>query len=192
MEPVETANPELESRTATLISHTPGRIRVRLHPAHRDRPAIQRIHTHLARHPSIDEVETNAGTGSVLVKYEPGKLTHDDFWDILDDVGVVAAAAAGEGGDISESRHSSTASAMLAAVDDLDRRISRMTGRRIDLRLLVPLTLGIVGLRLAMLQGGLGFSAIPPFLVLWFAFDSFLQLHARHPANPDQETAPAT
>jgi copper chaperone CopZ len=192
MEPVASGNGEIQKRTATVVSHTPGRIRLRLHPQHRDPHVMERIRAQLKEHAAIQEVETNPTTGSVLVKYDRHKVSRDDFWDILDDVGVVAAAVSGESGDISASGHSSTAGALLAAVDDVDRRLSQATGRRIDLRLLVPVGLGALGIRLAMLQGGLGFTSVPPFIILWFAFDSFLQLHTRR-RNPDagqvQDTA---
>jgi hypothetical protein len=173
-----TAMAEVEEN-AQVVSRSPGRLRVRVHPPLRQPHRIRAVHKELEAKNGIEGVQTNAATGSVLVRYDRRKLSHDEVLGVLRDIGVCAVALTGGGGDqVNESGHSSTAGSILAVTDDLDRRLSEITGRKIDLRLLVPIGLVALGLRLAMLQGGLGLTQVPPFMILWYAWDAFLRLHS--------------
>jgi Heavy metal associated domain 2 len=163
---------------AQVVSDTPGRLRVRLlHPG-RHPHAAGRALAVLPQKDGVRHVTANAATGSVLVHYDRRRFGRDDVLAMLRDVGVlVVEVAGGAGEDVSESGQSTAAEAMMGATGDLDRRLRRLTGYRIDLRLLLPLGLAIAGLALAFLRGGLGLTAVPPILLLWYALDSFLFLH---------------
>ena len=73
-----------------IVSHTLGRMRVRLHHAHRDATAMETLEDRLSEHPAIASVETNPRTGSVLLQYDHHRLTRDDLADVLWDAGLVA------------------------------------------------------------------------------------------------------
>lgn len=71
---------------------------------------------------------------------------------------------------------------LLSTVEDLDRRLSRLTGQRIGLRMGVPLIFGAIGLwRTAFF--GLGIAEIPGFVWLWYTFDSFYKLNVQSQAS---------
>jgi hypothetical protein len=165
------------------VSQAPGRLRVRLHRDHRDPAELAQISRGFARRAGVESVTTSARTGSVLVHYDHQILSKDDVKDMLLDVGVIAREVLGAeevpedlGQGVSE--HSSTATGLLDALTDLDRRISALTGGRVDVKLLVPVSLGLLGLR-QVLTSGLGLAEVPGYVLLWYTFDTFYKLHQR-------------
>ncbi len=184
---------EHSEETCQIVSHTPGRLRLRVKSAKAEQ-ALNKFQASLGDQEGISQVETNSSTGSVLVRYDQKKLSHDDILGIFHDVGMIAAdLGGGESTEGGEGGHSSTAGAIIAAVDDMDRRLSDLTGRKIDLRLAVPFALGGAGVILALARGGLGFTQVPPFLLLWYAWDSFLQLHKQtHVPPTDSQAGPGS
>jgi hypothetical protein len=64
----------------------------------------------------------------------------------------------------------------LAAIDDLNQRISAATGLPINLKLALPLA--FVGAVLWSIgRKGLMIEMVPGWLFLWLAFDMFVKLH---------------
>jgi len=171
-----------------VVSHAPGRMRVRLDPEHRDAAAMAQVERELGGRSGVASVATDHRTGSVLVHYEDTALSRDDVLDMLYDVGVVARDLLGadavpedlgvERADRSVAPHSSGATSILDAVTDLDHRISRLTGGKLDLKLLVPAGLGLLALRQVAVNG-LGLGTVPGYVLLWYTFDSFYKLHQR-------------
>ncbi len=165
-----------------IVSHTPGRVRVRVRPELRRPEAMQRIRTRLAREPGVRNVETNAATGSVLVHYN-----HDghsgrslgDLVGVLQDVGVIlheVSEGPEEEAELPSAGHSTAAAGVVGTLDDLDRRLSALTGHTIDLRFIFPLGLGAIGVY-QLLRNGWQFTEVPAYVLLWYAFDSFYKLH---------------
>ncbi len=171
-----------------VVSSTPGRLRVRLHRAHRQGSAAHRAKTHLQEKPGVRDVQTNQATGSVMVKYDPNEISADDIVGLLKDIGIVAVGtAAGLGIELPEAGRSSTSVDIISAVDNLDRRLSHVTGQKIDLKLLFPGALFALGVRQVLTQG-LGLSQVPGYILLWYAFDSFWKFHQQEPvvAKPER------
>jgi len=147
---------------------------------------MQTIHQELDRQSGIGAVETNAATGSVVVHYDPERRSTDEILGILRDVGVIVRDVARTGGEeLPEFGHSTTSKTILEAFSDLDRRVSRATGRKVDLKLLFPLGLGTIGIW-QVLRAGFGFSEIPGYILLWYAFDSFHKLHIQIPSSREE------
>ena len=143
------------------------------------------LRTALADRPGVATVDANPATGSLLVHYDHEALHRGDILDILEDVGLVVADLA----DLpapSWGPHSTTAGGLMDAIGDLDARLSALTNRRLDLKLLFPLALGAIGLR-QTLSEGLGLGQVPGYVLLWYAFDSFWKFHqqTRLGAPPD-------
>ncbi len=172
-----------------VASHTPGRLRVKLGPDHRTAESMSDIQHRLADRPEVKHVDTRAATGSMIVHYDAESTTPDSLLDLLHDVGLVLHEFV-EGEDLSVPSegpgHSRTANSILVALDDLDRRLSRATGQKLDLKMLFPLTLGAIGMR-RLLQSGLGLTEVPAYVLLWYAFDAFYKLH-----RPPQTEPPRT
>lgn len=181
-----------------IVSHAPGRMRVRLRQDHRDPATLEQIEQAIGSRSGVTSVSTDARTGSVLVHYDHLTLAKDDVTSMLLDVGVVAldllgaedaAEALGEErADRGVAPHSTGATGILDAVTDLDHRISRLTGGKLDLKLLVPAGLGLLALR-QVTTNGLGLGQVPGYVLLWYTFDSFYKLHQRKVAAAVREAS---
>ena len=179
------------ARHGHIVSHTPGRMRVRLHHEQRDPAALAEIGRGLSGQAGVASVSTDARTGSVLVNYDRQALSKAMLIDMLYDVGVVARDLLGaeevpedlgrEQVDRGVAPHSTGATGVLDAVTDLDHKISELTGGKVDLKLLVPAGLGLLALRQIALNG-LGLAQVPGYVLLWYTFDSFYKLHQRRTA----------
>jgi Heavy metal associated domain 2 len=166
---------------ATLASVSPGRIRVRLHRASRHPRVVHRLQERMQDRGGVTQVDVNASTGSVVVHYDKHALTFDDILALLRDSGVVIGALYEEPDIEAIFRGRAPASEhVVDAVGDLDRRLLRLTGHKLDLRLLFPASLFALGLRQALVQG-LGLADIPAFVLLWYAFDSFWKMNHESP-----------
>lgn len=180
-----------------IVSHTAGRMRVRLPQQHRDPAALETLEDQLSEHGAIASVTTNGRTGSVLVHYDHQKLTKADLLELLWDAGLVARELIGAA-EIPEDLgrepeatgvpHSSTATTVLDALTDLDQRLSKLTNGKLDVKLLVPTGLGLLAIR-QIAMNGLGLSQVPGYVLLWYTFDSFYKLHQRKSAAVIEEAA---
>ncbi len=176
---------------ARVASHTPGRLRLRLDRGRRGRELLHEAGHRLEGREGVRRVEGNSTTGSLLLHYDPGQLNHDQLLAILRDAGVIVQdiLEACESG-LPAAGKSTTATTITEALSDLDKRLSMVTGRRVDLKLIFPATLGALGLRQILTQG-LGLNQVPAYVLLWYAFDSFWKFHTgRQPEPTDYGVKP--
>jgi hypothetical protein len=182
-----------ERHRGQVVSHTPGRVRIRMDEDHRRQATLGQLERGLANRAGVSSVSTNARTGSVLVHYDRHNLSRDDLLAVLHDLGMIVLDVTG--GDIvadasdqrvvgvqAEVGHSTTAVTVMDALTDLDRRLSRLTGGKLDVKLLFPLGLGGLALR-QIATHGLGLAEVPGYVLLWYAFDAFYKLHQRRTAQ---------
>lgn len=164
-----------------IASDTPGRMRVRLRRGMRDDDRMAHVADDIRGRAGISGVETNSRTGSITVRYDPRARTRDDVARIFHDLGLVLFDfAAGISGEPVEPGRSRTAHNIATVVGDLDRRLSRVTGRRVDLKIALPLTFAALGIWRTAEVG----LQVPGYVLLWWAFDSFLKLNVpQHPAR---------
>ena len=140
---------------AHVASHTPGRVRLRVHHPHRHPELLNSVREQLEKTPGVDQVEVNPHSGSVLVHYDHHASSMNDILGALGDVGMIMGTVAGAdelpGDDASDEAagHSTTAAGFVGTINDLDQRLSRVTGRKVDLKLLFPLALGALGVQSA-------------------------------------------
>jgi hypothetical protein len=174
---------------AHILSNTPGRLRLRLKPEHRSKQFMSRIQTHLVAQDGVDRVRLNPDTGSVTIAYDPAQRKAGDLLATLHEfAGLVTSIGGGEEFSLSTDGTSTTALGIVGVLGDFDRRLSGMTGRALDLKLLFPAALGAVGLY-KLLLNGLEFEQVPAYVLLWYAFDSFYKLH-RMPGLPSAHLPP--
>ena len=134
---------------------------------------------------------SGAGT-SVLVHFDPRRLSCDEILGLLADVGLLVKDL-GEASEesLTDLGHSETANSLIRALDDLDQRIARLTGHQVDLKLLVPLGMATLGV-LQVAREGLGITQVPGYVLLWYAFDAFYKLHRSAPVQaPEDRDQPA-
>ncbi|HKA54937.1 MAG TPA: hypothetical protein VKJ47_14875 [Candidatus Binatia bacterium] len=167
---------------AEVASHVPGRLRVRLHPDSRHPHIMHKLKQDLANHPGVRDVTVNPVTGSVTVMYDAQTHSGSGILGVLEDLDVIVGTvlhAPHIGG--AARGHSTTAITLAEALDDIDRRISALTGHTLDLRVLFPLSLVGLGVWQTMVTG-LMLETIPGWLLVWLGFDAFLKLHQPTPA----------
>jgi hypothetical protein len=165
-----------------IASDIPGRIRVRLRRGARSPEGIARLAEALRRRAGVDDVETNAQTGSVAVRYDSGRIEREEVLGVFRDMGFLVASVTKVIAD-DEIGGGSFSDDLVSIVEDLDSRLSRLTGQRVDLRFAVPLALGTIGVWRTVFYG-LGVAEIPGFVWLWYSFDSFYKLNVQsHPSR---------
>lgn len=175
---------------AQVASHTPGRLRVRLHPESRQPQVMHQLKHDLTGRPGVHGVEVNPTTGSVTVTYDAQTHPGTGIFGVLEDLDVIVGTAldAPHIEEPAEGRgHSKAAVTLARALDDLDRRVFMLTGHTLDLRVLFPLSLVGVGVWQMMVMG-LMLETVPGWLLVWLGFDAFVKLH---PSTPAALTPPA-
>jgi hypothetical protein len=156
-----------------VVSRVNGRIRFRVARPHRQQQKMDRIAETLAAHPQVKQVQTNVATGSLLIHYDRENGGWENVLTVLQDLGIIV-------GNLTESEvaleRSTIAANSIAAMDDLNRRMRRMTDGSIDLKLLFPLALSLLALRQLRLKGW-QLDLVPWYVLAWYAFDSFIKLN---------------
>src|SRR5215510_468336 len=171
---------------AVVASHIPGRLRVRLRKDSRHTPVLHHLQHELTKRPGVGEVRVNQAAGSLTVHYDAQHYPGSSLYDVLQDLDVIigtvldtpylAEPTVGPG-------QSQAAMSLATALDDLDHRISAVTGRKLNLRALFPLSLAGIGIR-QILKNGLMLDTAPGWLLLWLAFDAFVKLHPQSASPP--------
>jgi heavy-metal-associated domain-containing protein len=160
-----------------VVSDTPGRLRVRLHPSARSTTVMHRLQEHVEDKPGIDSVETKSSTGSLLVQYDPNRWSIPELLDLLYEAGLVLHdVLTEETPELPAASHSDTAVGIINTTDRLDRKLSMLTGQKVDLKMVVPLTVGGIGL-FKVMRDGLQLAEIPGYILIWYAFDMFFKFH---------------
>lgn len=183
--------PQRPIHHAEVASHTPGRLRVRLHRRSRQQHTMTRLKHAIEGQQGIHGVEVNHAAGSLTVKYDPQVHQGTDIWGVLQDLDIIVATAldAPQLETLAEGNgHSKAAATLTGALDDLDKRAAALTGHTLNLRTLFPLSLAGIG-AWRIWEQGLMFEMVPGWLMLWLAFDAFVKLHPPTPSTRMTDTS---
>jgi hypothetical protein len=138
----------------------------------------------LKKKEGIHDVKANNTTGSVTIRYEHQRHGAEGIYQILEDTDVIIAdltGAAQFGESASVTREYGTPFTFISAVEDLNKRLSKAAGAKIDLKTALPVSL--IGLGVwSIARSGLGINKVTGILFLWLAFDAFVRLHP-HPVH---------
>ncbi|MBD2448785.1 hypothetical protein H6G76_16815 [Nostoc sp. FACHB-152] len=159
-----------------IISDTPGRLRLRIAPSHREAGEMQRIAKMLNAQPNISQVKTNMHNGSIVIHHDRNDESLQNVLATLKDIGIIFA-------EIATESHSETAATVANAVYDLNSRVEKATSGSVDLRIIFPLSLAMLSIR-QLLKQGLRLEIIPWYVLAWYAFDSFIKLHGVQKPQP--------
>jgi len=171
-----------------VVTETPGRVRIRLHRPHRH--LVHGITAHLKSHEGIRDVVTNPLTGSILVHYDRRALTCNEVLGMCRDIGIVLhGVAEAESESPLEMNQSSAIKSIDTAVVDLDRRVSRVTGQTVNMRMVAPLALGTLGVR-HLIVDGLG--SISGYVMILLACNSFYRLSRRQRKPKPRQAVPSS
>ncbi len=165
---------------ATVASATPGRVRIRLQRTAHSHHVAHRVKEHVGGQAGVTRVDANAVTGSVVVHYDRETTSLDDVIGMFRDIDVIVGSIGGLEEEEEPALGTPASRRLIGAVDRLDRRLAHATGYRVDLRLLFPASLFVLGLRQILVEG-LGLTQVPGYVLLWYAFDAFWKLHRQMP-----------
>ena len=164
------------SAAGRVVHRVPGRVRIRFGRAEMTPEALARLRQAISEFDGVTRCNANLRTNSLVIHYDAGL----DMDRLAGAVGGLAMeeAAAGEQPDPAHERHphSRVARGLNARFAALDRRIRQLTGHRLDLKLVLPVGFGLLAARQILTSSG-GLPAIPWYVLLWYAFDSYLRLH---------------
>ena len=136
---------------AEIVSQTPGRVRLRLPPRHRQQQKIIPLVNALQARLEIYRVRTNIPTGSITVLHGRELLSSQDLLLILQDLGVNLLEITTEPrGSIYSS---ASAAAVIKTATGLNQQVKTATNEAIDLRFLFPLSLGVLAMRQLIVKG---------------------------------------
>ena len=159
-----------------IASNIPGRLRLRTSPPKPHPEILEGVKRHLQKQLGIREIITNPVTGSILIHYDAHVHTHDNLSAILYDLGMILYDVSSNQGPPPILPHSSTATQITEVISDLDKRIYQLTSGKANLKLIMPLFMGAIGVR-QVLKKGWGFSEIPGYVLIWYAIDAFHKFH---------------
>ncbi|MEW5803412.1 MAG: HMA2 domain-containing protein [bacterium] len=162
-----------------IASSTPGRLRLRMYHPGRHPEFLQRVKTYLTDRPGIHRVDANHTTGSITIRYDTDTHSYDSLITLLHDMGVILRDVM-SGGEWSllDTGQCTAAAQMSRVISDLDNRIFQLTGGKVNLKLIIPLTMGAIGIR-QIIRHGLGISQVPGYVLVWYAVDAFFRLHPK-------------
>ena len=165
-----------------IVSDVPGRMRIKLHPESRRPVFIDKLKEKMVTREGIHRVKLNHTTGSLTLHYDRDRLTRDRVLGLLEDLDVVAKeiTPAFEGDIPDGGDETATQMSFLQAVEDLNSRVWRTTGIRLDLKMALPLVFVLAGLW-SIRKQGLMIAQVPGWIFLYLAFDMFIKLHPHRP-----------
>jgi hypothetical protein len=170
-----------------IVSDVPGRMRIKLHPGCRRPAFMDNLKKKLETREGMHRVRVNHTNGSLTVHYDRDRLDKNKLLGFLEDLDVVAGeiSPAFKGDAPDGVDETGTQMSFLQAIEDLNLRIWRTTGIRLNLKTALPLAFALAGLW-SIRKQGLMTTQVPGWILLWLAFDMFVKLHPRRPEAADQ------
>lgn len=176
----------MELEGLNVVHALPGRVRLKVAQV-KGNPALARqAQKQLARVPGIRQVEATPGTGSLLIHYDEDQLFSTASLEILSEtlgelfpeIEVLSLAAGlaslAENPGAGAGTGPPLAAGLTGSLQAANTQLAKLTGG-LDLKLLLPLTLILFGLRRLWAAD----KATSPawFDYLWFGFASFIMLN---------------
>ena len=162
-----------------IISVIPGRVRLKVPRRGGMLEDMQQIADALTSRVEVSDVQVNPQTGSILVRYDPERGSLNDLCSALRQLGIAINEVRPVGTVSTSGGGTSEASANLTRMlGDLNTRVGRATNELGDLRLFVPLGLGVLTVR-QIFRHGLKLDDLPWYVVGWYAFQTFTTLNRK-------------
>ena len=162
-----------------LVSHFPGRLRVRAEMFRVMPEVADEVVARLRQEPAVTGTETSPITGSLLVLYDPGALQLPRLVQLIVRTGRLGGLEV----DASEdwTKREPPGERLRVTFEQLNQRMREATGGRLDGRVAVPA---------ALLAGGLGLLLRAPIVPNWWDL-TFWAYTTFHNMNPHPPRSPA-
>ncbi|HEY8041237.1 MAG TPA: hypothetical protein VIF15_15630 [Polyangiaceae bacterium] len=158
-----------------LVSHFPGRLRVRAEMFRVMPEVADEVAAKLREEPAVTATETSRVTGSLLVTYDPGALQLPRLVQIIVRAGGLGGLEVDASGDWTT--REPPGERIRVAFEQLNQRMREVSGGRLDGRVAVP------G---ALLAGGMALLFTRPMLPNWWdlTFWAYTTFHNMNPHPP--------
>jgi heavy-metal-associated domain-containing protein len=171
-----------EARSAvieTTIAHSsPGRLRLKVDRATIESGAAQEAVAAFDEQSGVLSARLNVIARSIVVHFDERATDADALAEGVRRSGVTLSVAVAETPRSAAPRRTKFAAWVSQNTRSADERLLVASGGGVDLRTLLPVTLGILALR-EILAGRVG--GAPWYTLAWWAFDSFLKVRASAP-----------
>ncbi len=167
-----------DGQKGIVESYVPGRLRVRMPPEKREDEAFAHFSGMIERLSGVRSISVNRKTGSVLVEFDPEALAVEEVNSlarvagIIGEIGEIIGQAEGEEDNIAWNELSIAAKRLQKAFWKANGSVRRATNGLVDLRLLIPAALLMLGIARAVAT-----RKNPPtpwYALFWYAYSIFM------------------
>jgi copper chaperone CopZ len=144
--------------------------------SHRHGRSLAKVKDSLKKVPGVKDVEVNERTGSILVHHDEGANTLESIGAALQEVASELFDVLLEVEEDEIPGLSSIGKLVKSQVEKADTKIARATDNWVDLKMVVPIGFLVAGITKAIQDGAL-LAEIPPFVLLYYAYDTFTKFH---------------
>jgi hypothetical protein len=144
---------------AHIVSQTPGRIRIRVAPVHRQKHKIDPLVSTLKEELAIYRVRSNIHSGGITIFHAQEHINSEGIRNLLLDLGILLSDLLVES-PIINNHHSHAATEVSRVAVKLNRDVKKVTKGVVDLRFLLPFSFALLALRQLIVKG-LQFEIIP-------------------------------
>jgi len=181
-----------------VVHAMPGRVRLKVDKVRGNPAFAQKAQDKLGRVPGVKQVEAAPQTGSLLIYYDAAALMAegalaaltDGFSELFPEMGAVATNLGLESliGHLAAGEKTRSSANLMKSLGSINDEVARLTGG-LDLKLLIPMTLMLFGVRSLWTSKKLALPAWYDYL--WFAFSTFAMLNLRTAGADKEESAPS-
>jgi len=171
--------PRSEHSAVKVVHRLPHRTRIRMPKVHRTRGKMEKMGDRLRQIDGVKDVQVDHRTGSILLKHtdDPGII--ESLMASLEDAGDLFLSVMMEE-EGPESELSIVSRFLKETLGSANTNVARSTRGFIDLRMMVPL--GFLSAALWKMRGTKEWLVeVPPYVLLWYAWDSYMKLHHTRP-----------
>jgi hypothetical protein len=160
-----------------IAHHLPQRTRIKLPRSHRDAASIARITDSIKRVNTVNSVEVNARTGSMLVYHEEDTEILGSLQGALGEVAGELIEAALEAEAMSFPGLSIVAHLIGKTMGKADTHLSTATNNLVDLKTMLPVTFVAAGIAQS-LRSGVFLGPVPNWVFFYLAYDTYMRFHS--------------
>jgi hypothetical protein len=186
------------ARRASIVHHVPGRLRIRVTGAQNEADFFEAVQQVIRGLSGVKSVRVNPAASSIVVGYSAADTVF--HLRLLQNSGVRSWLDLGEGDEIRWAlgdsapaagrymgKHSRLAETIVSTAEDLDAGLRTASGGYLDLKVLLPLGVGVASSLHKSRHRG-----TPMWMTLGtFAFNAFVALHRRRIDAPTVSISPA-
>ncbi len=167
---------KLSSNSHGVKHHLPTRTRLKVSRKFRHEHRLEEIGRALRRVPSVNEVDINLKTGSILVHHKNDPEILQKLESAIESVASDVVTELVRVSLAEEEDVSLLAEIIGKTMRRANRGLSKYTGNQVDLRMAIPIMFLLLGIDKASRTPG-WFSHAPAYVFFYWAYDAYVRFH---------------